>query len=108
MAYLRGLLMAPLAFPSAWRLTGSEARVLAALYRHPAGLSKPALHAAATASIEVESDIKIVDVFICKMRPKLRRQGLAIETLWGSGYRLAPAALAAIKAVLGSNHHADE
>lgn len=38
-----------------------------------------------------EPEIKIVDVFICKVRRKLRDfewQGAAIETVWGRGYRL--------------------
>lgn len=33
---------------------------------------------------------KILDVFICKIRGKLRRSGLdLIETVWGRGYRVA-------------------
>jgi two-component system cell cycle response regulator CtrA len=31
---------------------------------------------------------KIVDVFICKMRPKLKPHGIVIETAWGEGYWL--------------------
>jgi two-component system cell cycle response regulator CtrA len=35
-------------------------------------------------------DVKILDVFICKIRGKLRRSGLElIETVWGRGYRVA-------------------
>ena len=33
-------------------------------------------------------EIKIVDVFICKLRAKLKPLGLEIATLWGVGYRL--------------------
>lgn len=94
--------MAPLAFPFEWRLTGSETRVLAALVRHPNGLSKPALHhAQAGPGREPESELKIVDVFICKIRGKLRKKfGIEIETLWDAGYRLTPASLAACRAAL--------
>jgi two-component system cell cycle response regulator CtrA len=35
-------------------------------------------------------EVKILDVFICKIRGKLRRSGLdLIETVWGRGYRVA-------------------
>lgn len=36
-------------------------------------------------------EIKIVDVYICKIRSKLRAFGVAghLETVWGSGYRLS-------------------
>lgn len=35
-------------------------------------------------------DPKILDVFICKIRGKLRRSGLnLIETVWGRGYKVA-------------------
>jgi two-component system cell cycle response regulator CtrA len=50
-----------------------------------------------------DPEIKIVDVFICKIRKKLLSLGLPyeIETVWGQGYRLVkledktPAAIAA-------------
>ena len=38
-----------------------------------------------------EADIKIVDVWVCKMRKKLKPWGIEIETQWGQGYFL-PAA----------------
>lgn len=34
-------------------------------------------------------EIKIVDVFICKMRRKLEPFEISIETVWGRGYSLA-------------------
>lgn len=33
-------------------------------------------------------EIKIVDVFICKLRPKIKGMGVSIETAWGKGYRM--------------------
>lgn len=33
-------------------------------------------------------DEKIIDVYVCKLRPKLRAIGLNILTEWGVGYRL--------------------
>lgn len=35
-----------------------------------------------------EADIKIIDVFVCKIRKKLRPLGVEISTAWGRGYRL--------------------
>lgn len=31
-------------------------------------------------------DIKIIDVLVCKIRPKLEPHGVTIETKWGDGY----------------------
>lgn len=36
-----------------------------------------------------QPDIKIVDVWICKIRRKLKPLGLRIDTSWGRGYALA-------------------
>lgn len=41
-----------------------------------------------------EPESKIVDVFVCKLRHKLKKAGLkgaAIETVWGQGYKLVEA-----------------
>lgn len=37
-----------------------------------------------------EPELKIVDVQICKMRPRLNKFGIVIETVWGRGYRMDP------------------
>lgn len=41
-----------------------------------------------------EPEIKIIDVFVCKIRTKLRRLGGGghIQTVWGAGYRMSPVA----------------
>lgn len=33
-------------------------------------------------------EIKIVDVFVCKIRNKIAGSGISIETVWGTGYRI--------------------
>jgi two-component system, cell cycle response regulator CtrA len=38
-----------------------------------------------------EAEIKIVDVWVCRMRRKLRPYGITIQTQWGQGYFLSPA-----------------
>lgn len=37
-------------------------------------------------------EIKIIDVFVCKLRKKLTPLGVEILTVWGQGYRLVPKA----------------
>lgn len=34
-----------------------------------------------------EPDMKILDVFICKLRPKIKGLGFSIDTIWGQGFR---------------------
>ncbi|WP_054310002.1 helix-turn-helix domain-containing protein [Mesorhizobium sp. 1M-11] len=36
-------------------------------------------------------EIKIIDVFICHIRRKLKPLGVQIQNVWGRGYRLLPA-----------------
>lgn len=35
-----------------------------------------------------EPDAKIIDVWVCKLRPLIAPLGIRIETLWGKGYRM--------------------
>ncbi len=35
-------------------------------------------------------ELKIIDVFVCKLRKKLKPLGVEILTVWGQGYRLLP------------------
>lgn len=72
------------------KLTESEARVFSVLLRRPQA-AKGTLHQAVQripSSADEQSDIKIVDVFICKIRTKLDPLGITIDTLWGKGYSL--------------------
>jgi DNA-binding response OmpR family regulator len=73
-------------------LTTQEARLIEALYGTPMGLvaTKERLHAALSDEIEPETDIKLVDVIVCKVRRKLAGHGMEIVTHWGRGYSLAP------------------
>lgn len=75
-------------------LTGSETRLMLALASSPGRvLSKEMiLQNMYTGGVDDEPEMKIIDVFVCKVRNKL---GFAhpdavkfIETVWGRGYRL--------------------
>jgi two-component system, cell cycle response regulator CtrA len=38
--------------------------------------------------IDEPPDVKIIDVWICKMRRKLQPFGIEIKTCWGVGYEM--------------------
>ena len=76
--------------PIEFCLTPSQQRLLAALISRER-CSKEFLHMASTKpGVEAESELKIIDVWICKMRPKLQAFGINIQTVWGFGYMLSP------------------
>lgn len=71
-------------------LTGQETRVFRALYEAKGrSLTKEAILNAIYHGRIDTAEIKIVDVFICKIRKKIKGMGIEIETCWGSGYRVA-------------------
>jgi len=73
------------------RLTEHEAAVLAKLAEKPGRvISKDQLMAAVYWAADEDPHVKIIDVWICKMRPRLKPLGVVIETVWGRGYRLLP------------------
>lgn len=70
-----------------WRLTPSEARVFSHLTTREVATKQSIMLAIYSDRLD-EPEIKIVDVFICKMRKKLLPFGVVIETVWGIGYAL--------------------
>lgn len=69
-------------------LTGKEFAMLEALIlRRGRCLSRQALMDILYGGRD-EPDVKIVDVFVCKLRKKLGRAGAQIETVWGRGFVL--------------------
>lgn len=71
-----------------WGLTKSEARVFSHLTTRDQATKQSIMMAMYSDRIDVEPEIKIVDVFVCKMRKKLKPFGIEIITLWGAGYAL--------------------
>ena len=49
-------------------------------------------------------DAKIIDVFVCKMRKKLKPLGIEIETLWGRGYRITGPSKQRVTELLGQSN----
>lgn len=80
-------LSATLVLPVEWRLTGSEATVFGCLVNRPIA-TKEAILTTLYSDRDEEAEIKIIDVFVCKLRKKLAPFGITIETIWGRGYRL--------------------
>jgi two-component system cell cycle response regulator CtrA len=74
------------------RLGLSEARILSLLVkRRGCALSKEAIHAACYFDRPQEPEIDIVDVWVCKLRAKLKgtEDRNKLETIHGYGYRMA-------------------
>lgn len=74
-------------------LTASEAKLFVALLRRPE-MTKKSLHLVLQpddTSDEELTDIKIVDVYVCKIRKKIthRNYKLLIDTIWGRGYSMS-------------------
>jgi len=102
-----------------FRLTRLESAFLLSLLRY-SYLEKTRLHAIvehqratrATQPDEMEvTDIKMVDVMICKLRKKLKSadDGFIIKTLWGKGYYIDPPIKARlITFVTGEAHEGKE
>lgn len=74
---------------SCFHLTGREGKLLCLLYdKGGAVASKEGVMDALYGGMD-EPEIKIVDVFVCKVRAKIG--GDKIETIWGQGYKLTKA-----------------
>ncbi len=96
---LRDAFEPSVAMPEAWKLTKSEARLLHVLARTRGGYLTKERILTALYGLEPDVDIKIVDVFVCKLRRKLSQAGSAIEvrTYYGNGFGLTAEGHAAFR-----------
>ncbi|WP_333900151.1 winged helix-turn-helix domain-containing protein [Agrobacterium pusense] len=79
-------------------LTAQEMEIFSELYRKPGAVkSRERLLACIAPIAGEEQQIKIVDIFILKLRKKLTPLSVSIQTVRGSGYRLMPRAPDATK-----------
>lgn len=97
---LEGLLGMTFEAPLQFGLTAKESRVLGTLMNLPMATKQALMTALYRDRIDAEPGIKIVDVFVCKMRAKLEPFGIRVETLWGQGYFLKDETKAALAATL--------
>lgn len=75
--------------PIEWGLTSSEARVFGALLERELVTIDVAMAVLYRDNAAEEAEEKILDVFICKIRKKLKPFGIEILTRWGVGYQLS-------------------
>lgn len=97
---LEDLLGFEVSSPPEWSLTGAERRVFGVLYARPMATKDAIMAALYRDRGRDEAEIKIVDVFVCKIRAKLAPFGIKIETRWGQGYYLTPEMKRAARAQL--------
>lgn len=69
--------------PIGFGFTGSEAKVFGTLMKRDIATKDFIAAALYSERADGGAEIKIVDVFICKMRRKLRPFSIPIETVWG-------------------------
>jgi DNA-binding response OmpR family regulator len=69
-------------------LTRYEARLFEALMRAKGRVASKSFIYDSIWGLESEIDQKIIDVYVCKIRRKIRHTQLGIETIWGRGFRL--------------------
>lgn len=74
--------------PIEWGLTPTETRVYAHLASRERATKESIYQALYSGAVGENVEIKIIDVFVCKIRKKLRPFGVRIATIWGVGYRL--------------------
>jgi len=79
---------ANLVLPLEWRLTPKETGIFGFLMTRELATKQAIMSALYGLGADEEPDMKIVDVFVCKLRRKIRPFGLMIETVWGQGYAL--------------------
>jgi len=83
---------------AAFKFTPSESNIFGRLAANGYA-SNADLLAVACGKSGRKPQIKIVDVYICKIRKKIEPFDIVIETLHGRGYRIGPEGLAKIAAI---------
>jgi DNA-binding response OmpR family regulator len=86
--------------PKEFGLTRTEEAVLGTLVTHCTTTRDHIMHNLYGGRGDAEPDIKIVDIYISRLRKKLKGFGIEIKTEWGRGYLLTPASKAIIKQFL--------
>lgn len=74
--------------PLEWGLTSTEARLFAHLVTRDVATKESIMTALYSDRPDDDPEKKIVDVFVCKIRAKVKPFGVEIATVWGKGYAL--------------------
>jgi two-component system cell cycle response regulator CtrA len=99
---LTELLGMTLLVPLEFGLTGKEAALFGILMERPLATKEGIMLYIYGNNANNEVEIKIVDVFICKLRKKLKAFDIDIETVWGRGYCMTPASKAKVRELLAT------
>lgn len=74
--------------PLEWRLTAAETRVFGVLMARELATRDAIMAGLYRDAGRDEPEVKIVDVYICKIRAKLKPFDVPIDTIWATGYRI--------------------
>lgn len=89
--------------PIEFGLTPNEARAFGVLLARDVATKDAIMSALYGGKADIDqAEPKIVDVFICKTRKKLKPFNIEIKTSWGSGYYLDAATKARVRAMMPS------
>ena len=78
--------------PLQFGLTVSEAAIVGVLAHRELATREQLFYATRSIARNEDAHIKIVDVWVSRARPKLRKFGIEIETYWGRGWSITDAA----------------
>lgn len=85
---LEELLGLELEFHPRYNLTTSEAALLGAIAKGNPVCTKDHAYTVLYGMHNDPPEAKILDVFVCKLRRKVRQYGIDIKTVWGRGWYL--------------------
>ncbi|WP_020179811.1 helix-turn-helix domain-containing protein [Methylopila sp. M107] len=88
--------------PIEWGLTPKQASVLGFLLNRPMATKDELMTALYALDVDDPPHQKIIDVFVCHLRRKLRPFGIEIRTVWGQGYAIDRPQRDELKAQLGA------
>jgi two-component system cell cycle response regulator CtrA len=86
--------------PLIFQLTSHESRMFGALLKCELLTRQHAMNALYACRVDAEPEIKIIDVFICKLRKKLKPYEIEVETVRGRGYRMPAQSKTTARALL--------
>ncbi len=89
--------------PIEWRLTTHESQILGILMAKEVATRDGIATLLYADRVGDAPAIKIIDVYVCKLRRKVASHGVEIGTLWARGYYLTPEAKAIVREALGIN-----
>ena len=92
---LKAALRPSVCFPATWKLWPREAKLLATLYASPGCVTYANLRIAMVGNRGEEPE-NIVQVYLCRMRPKVAPFGIAFRVVRGTGVVLEPQGRAAV------------